>query len=230
MTNKDSLAAAYVRWRASRLGRITDAIEQRELLRRSFPLAGKQVLDVGCGDGFFTIAIAKAGGVVIGVDTDDEMLSAAKANASSEGVSVDFKRADACALPFHDATFDVVVAASLLCLVRDRDAVLAEMARVLKPNGRLVIGELGAWSVWNTLRRIRGVMGARPWRDAHFFTPGEMRRMMGRAGLRATSVTGAVYYPPLVFLADLISSLDSSFAKLGTFGAAFLVAAGERPA
>jgi 2-polyprenyl-3-methyl-5-hydroxy-6-metoxy-1,4-benzoquinol methylase len=95
MKTEGSIAAAYVRWRASRLGRITDAIEQRELLRRSSPLAGKEVLDVGCGDGFFSIAIAKAGGLVIGVDTDDEMLSAAKANAASAGASVVLTSADA---------------------------------------------------------------------------------------------------------------------------------------
>lgn len=112
--------------------------------------------------------------------------------------------------------------------MRDREAALAEMARVLRPNGRLVIGELGAWSVWNTLRRIRGVMGARPWRDAHFFTPDELRRMLRRVGLRPSAVSGAIYYPPFALLAELVSPLDSFFAKLGTFGAAFLIATADR--
>lgn len=229
MVNDISLAAAYARWRASRLGRITDAIEHREMLRPCSPIAGRKVLDVGCGDGAFSIIIAMAGGVVTGVDIDEEMLNAAKANAANKGASVTFTSADTRALPFQDAVFDVVAAMSMLCLVRDRETALAEMARVLKPGGRLVVGELGARSLWNILRRIRGLMGARPWQEAHFFTPEDLRSMLRRAGLRPTAVTGAIYYPPLSFVADLMSPLDSLFARIGTFGAAFLVAAGDRP-
>jgi SAM-dependent methyltransferase len=228
MATERSLAAAYARWRASRLGRITDAIEQRELLRQCSPIAGKRVLDVGCGDGFFSIAIAKAGAVVTGVDTDEEMLSAARASAVRESVPITFVMADARSLPFQDATFDLVVAVSLLCLMRDREAALAEMTRALKPGGRIVIGELGAWSLWNMLRRIRGAMGARPWRGAHFFTPGELRRMLGRAGLKPVSVTGAIYYPPLASVAAILSPLDEAFARFTTLGAALLIVIGER--
>lgn len=229
MADDGSLAGRYARWRASRLGRITDVIERRELLRQCSPIAGKQVLDVGCGDGFFSVAIARAGGVVTGIDTDEEMVSAAKANAAREGVSVSFSSADAQSLPFQDTTFDLVVAVSLLCLVRDREAALVEMARVLKPGGRIVIGELGAWSLWNMLRRIRGVLGARSWRDAHFFSPGELRRMLERAGLKPITVTGAIYYPPLASLAALMAPMDSFFSRLGVFGGAFLLATAERP-
>lgn len=192
MPTEGSLAAGYARWRASRLGRITDAIERRQLLRQCHPIAGRQVLDVGCGDGFFSITFVKAGGVVTGVDTDEEMLNAARTNAAREDVSAAFIKASAGSLPFPDATFDLVVAVSLLCLVRDRETALTEMARLLKPGGRIVIGELGAWSLWNILRRVRGVMGVRPWRDAHFFSAGELRRMLEGAGLKAASVTGAI--------------------------------------
>jgi 2-polyprenyl-3-methyl-5-hydroxy-6-metoxy-1,4-benzoquinol methylase len=229
IVTEGSLALGYARWRASRLGHLTDTIELREVLRQCSPFSGEQVLDVGCGDGFFSIAIAKAGAAVTGVDTDKEMLGAANANAEREGVSVTFISADAHALPFQDATFDLVVAVSLLCLVRDRELALAEMTRVLKPGGRIVIGELGAWSLWNMWRRVRGAMGARPWRDAHFFTPAELRLMLQRAGLKTASVTGAIYYPPVLFLAALMSPLDSLFSRLGAFGAAFLLALAEQP-
>lgn len=173
---------------------------------------------------WFSIILALTGCVVTGVDIDEDMLNAAKASAASKGASVTFTSADARSLPFQDGVFDVVVTVSMLCLVRDRETALSEIARVLKPGRRLVVGELGAWSLWNTLRRIRGAMGARPRRDAHFFTPGEIRH----AGLRASSVTGAVYYPPIPFLAHIISPLDSLLVKLGTFGAAFLVATAYR--
>lgn len=229
MANDVSLPAAYARWRASRLGRITDAIEYRELLRRCAPVADRKILDVGAGDGAFSITLAMAGGEVTGVDLDEEMLNAARANAASRGVSATFTRADARSLPFPDAVFDVVAAVSLLCLLRDREAALSEMARVLRPVGGLVVGELGARSFWNILRRIRGRMGARRWQEAHFFTPEELRSMLRRAGLRPASVTGAIYYPPLSFVAALMAPLDSFFARAGAFGAAFLIAEGERP-
>jgi 2-polyprenyl-3-methyl-5-hydroxy-6-metoxy-1,4-benzoquinol methylase len=228
IVTEGSLASGYARWRRSQLGRITDAIERRELLRQCGPMAGKQVLDVGCGDGFISIAMAKSGGAVTCVDADEAMLNAAKANAAREDVSVTFRNADAHALPFQGATFDLVVAVSLLCLVRDRELAIAEMARVLRLGGRIVIGELGSWSLWNMWRRMRGAMGARPWRDAHFFTPAELRRMLARAGCKAISVTGAIYYPPAASLAAVMTPLDSFFSRLSAFGAAFLLASAER--
>lgn len=76
------------------------------------------------------------------------------------------------------------------------------------------------------LRRIRGAMGAR---DAHFFTPGELRHMLRRAGLKPASLTGAIYFPLLCFIAALMSPLDAFFSQLGCFGAAFLIATGEKP-
>ena len=59
---------------------------------------------------------------------------------------------------------------------------LREIARVLNPGGRLVIGDLGKWSLWAASRRIRGWYGAEMWRAARFRSAGELRRL-----IRATS-------------------------------------------
>ena len=65
-----SLPAAYRAWRASDLGRITDRIEEELILALTGPVAGKRVLDVGCGDGVLSVRLAQQGAHVTGVDVD----------------------------------------------------------------------------------------------------------------------------------------------------------------
>jgi SAM-dependent methyltransferase len=224
-----ALAAAYARWRSSELGQITDALEHRLLLEMARITPGMEVLDVGCGDGVLAGMFAQAGAVVTGVDADPEMIAVARKRAFADSTSARFLLADAARLPFATSAFDLVVASALLCLVRDRRAVVVEMARALKPGGRLVIGELGAWSIWNAWRRVRGSLGATPWRDVHFHTSGELMRLLRGAGLEPDAVRGSIYYPPSAFAARLIAPFDACLGKYSPFGAAFLVASARKP-
>jgi SAM-dependent methyltransferase len=74
---------AYVRWRATPLGAITEAMEQRLILDLMSDVAGARVLDAGCGDGALACAVASRGAVVSGVDPDPAMLAAARARAAA---------------------------------------------------------------------------------------------------------------------------------------------------
>ncbi len=107
------------------------------LLRALRP--GLDLLDVGCGPGTITVDLARrvAPGRVIGVDRAPEVLTQAKAHASGQGVSIDWHVSDAYALPFPDASFDVVHAHQLLQHLSDPVRALAEMRRVLRPGGVL---------------------------------------------------------------------------------------------
>ena len=129
---------AYDSWRATSLGAVTEAIEQRVILEVMGDLKGARVLDVGCGDGALACAAAARGAVVTGVDPDPAMLAAACARAKHDGANVHFMEGRIERLPFADATFDVVATITVLCFVADAQRAVREMARVLRPGGRLV--------------------------------------------------------------------------------------------
>ena len=87
------------------------------------------------------------------------MLEAARARATSAGAVVAWCQGDARALPFRNASVDLVLAVTALCLVSESLVALNEMSRVLRPGGVLVVGELGRWSLWAVRRRFRGWLG-----------------------------------------------------------------------
>lgn len=230
-TNRSAtLPDAYRIWRASELGRITDRIEERLRVELIGPVAGKRVLDVGCGDGALSVHLAEAGGIVTGLDSNAAMLTAARERAATQGAALKFVEGDARSLPVADSSIDVVVAVTVLCFVADAERAAKEMARVLRPGGRLVIGELGSMSLWAAKRRLSGWLGSRTWRKAHFRTARELRQLALAAQLEVADVRGAIYYPPCNLCARWLAPIDYYLARATTFGAAFIALAAHKPA
>jgi SAM-dependent methyltransferase len=225
-----SLPNAYRRWRASRLGRITDALEEQLILELAGPAAGLRILDVGCGDAVLAVGLAQRGALVTGIDVDPRMLAAGRVRGAASGVAPELMQGDIRALPFADGSFDMVLAVTVLCFVDDAARGVREMARVLRPGGRLVIGELGRWNLWAVRRRVGGWLGSRVWRSATFRTARALKGLMKGAGLDVTAVRGAIYYPPYASIAALLAHCDPWIGKRTTAGAAFLVVVGEKAA
>ena len=107
---------------------------------------GETVLDLGSGAGIDALIAARAvgpGGHVIGVDMTPEMLEAARTNAANSKVDhVEFREGRLEHLPVDDGTVDAVTSNCVINLVPDKSVVFAEIARVLRPGGRLVVSDI----------------------------------------------------------------------------------------
>jgi len=108
--------------------------------------AGERVVDVGCGAGLDSLIAARMlgpSGQVIGVDMTPQMLEKARASAAQLGLTnVEFREGLAEELPVPDGWADVIISNGVLNLTPDKAVSLKQMARVLKPNGRLQIGDI----------------------------------------------------------------------------------------
>jgi SAM-dependent methyltransferase len=106
---------------------------------------GEKVLDIGCGAGIDTmVAVMMTGpsGKAVGIDAISEMLEKARVNLSmTELKNISFHEASAENLPFPNREFDVVISNGVLNLVPNKPKALAEVLRVLKPEGRLMIAD-----------------------------------------------------------------------------------------
>lgn len=104
--------------------------------------AGQEVLDVACGTGVVAVTAARKGARTRGLDLSPVLLEDARRNAATIGASIEFLEGDVEALPYADATFDVVLSQFGHMFAPQPDVATREMLRVLKPGGRL------AFSTW----------------------------------------------------------------------------------
>ena len=132
------------------------------------PEAGERILEIGPGTGYYTLDLAAwvgpEGRIEI-FDLQREMLDHTLGRATSHGLTnVTATEGDARELPFEDASMDAVVLTLVLGEIPDPDTAIREIARVLRPGGRLIVGELFG--------------------DPHYTFPGALRRLADQAGLR----------------------------------------------
>ena len=143
---------------------------------------GGTALDVGSGPGNVTASLARAagpGGLALGVDISEPML--ARAVRAEAGPQVGFIRADAQRLPLRDNTIDAVTSLAVLQLIPDPAAALAEMARVLRPGGRLAIMVPTAGSTARLWRNLPNV-------GAHVFDDDEIGDILEDNGFASVRV------------------------------------------
>lgn len=181
----DPIADEYDDWYESQEGSAIfyEEVECLRLLRNDY--SGRW-LEVGVGAGRF----AEALGVAHGVDLSPEMAH----KAARRGVRVCAGRAEQ--LPFPGHTFDGALLALTLCFLNNPEKALRECARVLRKNGRLVIGTVPADSPWGRTYMRKGAEGHPLYAHARFFTAAGAVRLVEKAGFRFRRGCSTLFWEP----------------------------------
>ena len=188
-------------------------------------LAGKTVVDIGCGGGLFAEEFARLGAHVIGVDPSASSLETARLHAAAVGLTIDYRAGVGERLPLEDASVDIACCVDVLEHVNDLDAVIAETARVLRPGGMYIFDTINRTG----MSRLVMIKLFQEWRltawmppNLHsweqFITPDELRAALSRHGLAARDMVGigpAVTPPRLL---RLLFQLHRGKISHGEFG------------
>jgi SAM-dependent methyltransferase len=210
-------AREYDRWYETPRGRWIGQRELALLVDALEPQPGESLLDVGCGTGFFTRSLEGAFGPrVLGVDVNADWVEYARRR---ETGGARYEVADACALPYADGSFDVVVSIAALCFVAEEAAAVREIVRVARR--RFAIGLLNRHSLlWLAKGRGGGRGG---YRGAHWHTAGEARALFGGLPVRGLRVRTAIQIPDGGILARAVERVWPASIASG----AFLLAVGD---
>jgi 2-polyprenyl-6-hydroxyphenyl methylase / 3-demethylubiquinone-9 3-methyltransferase len=162
-------------------------------------LAGKRVVDVGCGGGIFAEALARLGAEVTGIDLSQKGIGVARLHQYESGTRVDYRLASAEALALQmPAAFDVVTCLELLEHVPEPASTVAACAKLAKPGGHVIFSTLNR----NPKSYVQAILGAeyvlkllpRGTHDwARFIRPSELAAFARRAHLSLVAMTGLGY-------------------------------------
>jgi len=142
-------------------GRAYDAVSQgvaegiRHCVMRLAPQEGEKILDIATGTGLTARTISRSGAQVTGTDIAEGLLEAAQQLADEEGLSIAWQLGDAEKLPFADASFDAAASTFGIMFASNQEAAISELARVVRPGGRVAIA---AWLPESTAVNLRQVV------------------------------------------------------------------------
>jgi ubiquinone/menaquinone biosynthesis C-methylase UbiE len=205
---ESDVAEEYEEKRFSRGGRLIDRREKEAVLDAIGPVNGKQILEIACGTGRFTVMLAERGADVVGLDISGPMLQQGREKARSAGVEdkLEFMRGDAGRLPFPDDHFDTVFAMRFFHLADTPAAFLSEMRRVSKDQVLFdTFNRFSSRSIYNWLLP----MGSR------LYSRTEVEALLSRAGLRLVGDEHD-FVLPYGFYRKIPNSLASTFRRIDT--------------
>jgi len=180
----DSLAWAYDSW-FEQEGRLIFALEV-EALKQVLPLLPKPWIEIGIGSGRF----AQALGIDVGLDPSSQLLKIAR----NRGARVLLGRGEEA--PFKDGSFGAIFFIVTLCFVDSPGRILSEAARLLKSQGKVVLGLVLKESPWGQLYQREKETGHRFYRHATFYSYAEVEMLLMRTGFSIEKVASTLFQNP----------------------------------
>ena len=182
---------------------VINPLRTRYIEKAAGGLKGKRVVDVGCGAGILSEALAARGAQVLGIDMAEDVLDAARRHLRESKLAVEYRAAAAEALAAEQAgAFDLVTCLEMLEHVPDPSAVVAATAQLVKPGGTVVFSTINrnpkAWALAIVAAEYILNLVARGTHDyAKLIRPSELDRWARAAGLEVVEIRGMTYNPLL---------------------------------
>jgi 2-polyprenyl-6-hydroxyphenyl methylase/3-demethylubiquinone-9 3-methyltransferase len=174
------------------------------------PLAGKRVLDVGCGAGLLCEPLARLGAAVTGIDAAPENIVAARDHAASSGLTIEYRAVELGELKGEQ--FDLVTSLEVIEHVSDPGAFAAGLANVVAKDGLLILSTPNRTALSRLAMITIGEGTGHIPRGTHdwdkFLTPEELSRLIEGVGLRVIDVRGLVFSPSKGFALGDNKALD----------------------
>lgn len=171
----DQKARDYDEWFKTKMGAFADKVETELAFSLFKPNPGMRILDVGCGTGNFSIKLAEMGCKVIGIDISQKMLDQAKAKTKDKGLDIEFQKMDVYHLDFPVEEFDGVFSMAAFEFIQKPKQAYAEMYRVLKKGGHLLIGTINLDSKWGEFYLSKAMQENTVFKYADFKTLDDMK-------------------------------------------------------
>lgn len=186
-------AERYDQWFDQPWGHYASRVEREALLAAAGDLTNRSVADIGCGTGRLTAHLERLAGDVVGVDPDRAMLAVAARRVRSPLLVGDGHH-----LPIRDAAVDVAIAVTVCEFTAEPALVVAELARITRPGGRIAIGALDRHSPWGIANRHQ--FDQPPWNAATFLSATDLERLGAPHG--SVTFSPALYAPRALPLID----------------------------
>lgn len=215
--NFDKIANNYDSWYRTEFGRYAHGLEKNLIMDFAKPDKGEKILDVGCGTGTYGLEFAKIGLEVTCLDMSERMLKIAKTKSGD----IDMILGNAEGMPFRDNTFDLIVGITLIEFLDRPEKAIQEMKRVLKREGRIILGVLNRFSLFAFYERISQ---NEIYANAKFYSIFELKKL----GVKRWDSTLFAFKKMPRFLLDCLGKFDRILSKiLKPFGAFLVVEMGK---
>jgi ubiquinone/menaquinone biosynthesis C-methylase UbiE len=182
----DTWTEKYDSWFETPVGQLVKKYELALLLELLAPQTGDLILDAGCGTGVFTRDVLSHGGYVVAMDISALML--AKGNRQLRGMDFSGVCGDMCALPFSDNSFDRVYSMTAIEFIPDVAMAIAELNRVAKKGGCIVVTTLNSLSPWAERRIQKASQGHSLFENITFRSPDDICKIIPNNSVIKTAI------------------------------------------